>query len=220
MSVLLRIGVILVGLTSIGFLAGNATAQASGVSETNLEDPQLNSAEITRQDIRLPKLNRRDLNVGIWAGLISLEDFGVNTITGVRAGYQVTENIFFEARYAQSQGSETSFESLNKVRLLTDQDRELKFYDIGAGYQVSGQIFLTERYTFTSNLYLVGSVGNTQFAGSDEFTATLGAGANILLNRWLLIYLEGRDHWFDSELLAESKTAHNLVFSLGASTFF
>jgi hypothetical protein len=63
-------------------------------------------------------------------------------------------------------------------------------------------------------------MGNTQFAGSDELTITLGLGINFLIKDWLMLTLEGRDHLWDSEVLGAAKTTHNLVSSIGVATFF
>ncbi len=179
-----------------------------------------NTPNIERKIVELPKLDRRDLTLGIWSGLISIEDFGVNSISGARIAYQVSESVFFETRYAQSKASETSFETISDIQLLTDDDRQLKFYDLGLGYRINGQSFVSRHRSLSSNFYVVGSMGNTQFAGSDEVTLTMGAGFNLLINDWLMLTLEGRDHWWDSEVLGAAKTTHNLVGSLGVSTFF
>lgn len=189
-------------------------------SESTIDAISQNPPTIERKTVALPKLDRRDLTLGIWTGLISIEDFGANAITGARLGYQVSEGLFFESRYAQSKASETSFETISAIQLLTDDDRQLKFYDLGIGYRLHGQVFVSSRRTLSSNVYLVGSMGNTQFAGSDELTLTLGMGINFLIKDWLMLTLEGRDHLWDSEVLGAAKTTHNLVSSIGVATFF
>jgi outer membrane beta-barrel protein len=189
-------------------------------ADTRIDAISQNPPHIERKTVELPKLDRRDLTLGIWAGLISMEDFGANTLVGARLAYQVSESVFFESRYAQSKASETSFETISDIQLLTDDDRQLKFYDLGIGYRLHGQVFVSSRRTLTSNVYVIGSMGNTQFAGSDEVTLTLGMGMNFLINDWLMLTLEGRDHLWDSEVLGAAKTTHNLVSSIGVSTFF
>jgi hypothetical protein len=96
-------------------------------SESMIDAISQNPPTIERKTVALPKLDRRDLTLGIWTGLISIEDFGANSITGARLGYQVSEGLFFESRYAQSKASETSFETISAIQLLTDDDRQLNF---------------------------------------------------------------------------------------------
>jgi len=194
-----------------------ALTQAADMVATDIID---STPTIERKPVVLPTVDRRDLALGVWSGFISIEDFGVNSISGARIAYQVSESLFFESRYAQSKAGESSFETISDIQLLTDEDRKLKFYDLGIGYRIAGQSFITRKRTLTSNFYLVGSMGNTQFAGSDELTTTFGAGFNVLLNDWLQLSLEGREHLWSSDVLGTEKNTQNLVFSVGVSTFF
>ena len=67
---------------------------------------------------------------------------------------------------------------------------------------------------------LVGGVGNTDFAGDDYFTVTLGAGYRMLPIDAVAINFDVRDHMFDSDLLGDSKITHNIEFSMGLNFFF
>ena len=76
------------------------------------------------------------------------------------------------------------------------------------------------RRAFGSALYMIAGAGNTQFAGDDHFTVNIGGGARLLITDWLAAHIDVRDQMFDSDLLGESKTTHNIGLHIGFSGFF
>jgi outer membrane beta-barrel protein len=63
-------------------------------------------------------------------------------------------------------------------------------------------------------------VGNTSFADSDFFTLVFGAGYRMLLLDSLAMHVNVRDHMFDSDLLGQDKTTHNIEFTMSMNYFF
>ena len=72
----------------------------------------------------------------------------------------------------------------------------------------------------SSRRYLVGGVGNTSFAGDEQFTMVFGTGYRIILSDWLTWNMDFRDHMFETELLSKKKTTHNIEFATGLTVFF
>ncbi|HYQ72154.1 MAG TPA: outer membrane beta-barrel domain-containing protein, partial [Gammaproteobacteria bacterium] len=69
-------------------------------------------------------------------------------------------------------------------------------------------------------LYIIAGAGNTEFADDSHFTVNAGAGYRFLLNDWIALHLDFRDHIFDSDLLGNDKTTHNLEGTGGVTIFF
>ena len=86
---------------------GPALAAEDGENsqETPVIDPQ-----VDRREVRPAKIDTEDIEIGAYVGLMSIEDFGTNTVVGARLAYHITERLFFEATYGQTTAEETSFE--------------------------------------------------------------------------------------------------------------
>ena len=183
---------------------------------------QVIDPEVDRREIKEPKIDREDFEVGAYAGIMSIEDFGSNVSYGLRIAYHITEGFFMEATVGQSDGGLTSFEVLSGgARLITDSERTLTYYNLNVGYNIlPGEVFLGEGRAYNTNLYLIAGLGSTTFAGDDRFTVNSGAGYRFLLNDSVALHLDFRDHLFDIDLLGEEKTAHNLEGHLGFTVFF
>ncbi|MCU7861333.1 MAG: outer membrane beta-barrel domain-containing protein [Candidatus Thiodiazotropha sp. (ex Lucinoma kastoroae)] len=188
----------------------------------NLREELLIEPEIARREIEEPEIDSEDFEVGVYAGLMTIEDFGTSAVYGARLAYHGTESIFLEAAIGTSEANETSFERLGgDVQLLTDDDRKLTYYNLSAGYNIlPGEVFLGGKYAYNSQFYLIAGIGSTRFAGDDEFTVNLGAGYRLLISDWLTLHLDARDHMFESDLLGETKTTHNFELHGGLTFFF
>ena len=186
------------------------------------ETEQVIEPEIERRDIKDTAIDTENFQVGVFAGAMNVEDFGTNFVYGLRAAYHVTEDIFTELTYGRTKTSETSFERLSgNIQLLEDDDRTLEYINASAGFNIlPGEGFVGNKWAFTSALYFIGGVGGTRFAGDDVFTWNIGAGYRVLINDWLALRIDARDHVFDLDLLGESQTNHNLEFTGGLSIFF
>lgn len=185
-------------------------------------DEQVVRPEIKRREVTEDAIDTEDFELGAWGGIMSIEDFGSNPVYGLRGTYHVTEDIFLEATYGVTRGDETSFERLSgAANILTDSERDLDYYNLSFGFNVfPGESFVGKRWAFTSAFYLIGGIGSTSFAGDDMLTWNAGFGYKVLLNDWLALRVDARDHIFDLDLLGEKRTTHNLEFSGGLSIFF
>lgn len=186
------------------------------------EIEQVVRPEIERREVREADIDTEDFELGIFGGVMNVEDFGTNPVYGARATYHVTEHIFVEASYGRTDTSETSFERFSgATQLLADEDRNLDYYNLSFGFNLlPGQSYIGSRWAFTSDFYLIGGVGSTGFAGEDMFTWNVGFGYKVLANDWLALRVDARDHVFELDLLGEQKTNHNLELTGGLSVFF
>jgi outer membrane beta-barrel protein len=214
----LFLSALLVGLTGIG---SNVYAQDDGTSDDD-ELEQIITPDIKRRTIKEDDLDSENFEMGIFYGLLSIEDFGTNDVVGITFAYHITEDFFVEAAYGVSKTEKTSYELLSGgVELLTDDERDLSYYNISLGYNfLHGQVFMSDKWTFNNHFYIVAGAGNTDFAAKDYFTTNLGAGLRFYTTDWLALDLSMRAHSFKHELFGESKTITNLESRLGLSLFF
>ncbi len=169
------------------------------------------------------KIDNEVFEAGFFLGMISIEDFGTHPLYGVKASFHATEDFFLQANYGRSEAGRTSYETINGsgINILTDADREYSYYDVLVGYNLfPGETFVTRNLTFNSAFYLIGGVGNTQFAGDEQFTLVVGTGYRIIFSDWLTWNLDYRDHMFETELLGHKKQTHNIEFATGLTVFF
>ena len=184
--------------------------------------PAVIDPDLERRDIKQPRIDSENFEIGIHGGLMSIEDFGTNSSFAARFTYHIAGGFFAEAAYGQSEGGTTSFERLSGAApLLTDEEREFTYYDLSFGYDIlPGEVFIGSSRAFNTALYLLAGAGSTEFGGDDRFTITLGAGVRFLMTDAFAVHLDVRDRLFDIDLLGEDKTAHNFDTTLGFSFFF
>ncbi len=186
------------------------------------EPDQVIKPELKREPVKPAKIDTENFEAGAYVGLLSIEDFGTNSLVGGRLAYHFSEDFFVEANYAQSKAGDTSFERLSgSIRLLTEAERELSYYNLSFGFNVlPGEAFVGSGKAFHTALYLIGGTGSTEFAGDDRHTLNFGFGYRFIFNDWLAGHLDVRDHIFDIDLLGSSKSSHNLEVSTGLTVFF
>jgi outer membrane beta-barrel protein len=203
-------------------LAPAQPAAATG-SDENADAVQVITPEVKPREVSEAEIDDESFEIGVYAGIINIEDFGSEPLFGINASYYATEDFFLQLNYAISKAGNTSFEDLSgeNVRLLTDSERDYSYYNALIGYNIfPGEVFMTSKLTFNSAFYLVGGVGNTHFGGEDNFTTTLGTGYRIVLRDWLTWHIDFRDHIFKSEIIKDDETTHNLELSTGLTLFF
>ena len=216
-----RVLVLFLGLTlCIGGLTGCARDRLVQAEDTT--QPPVIEPDVERRDIEVPKIDTEDFEVGITAGQISVEDFGVNTVAGGRFAYHVTEGFFVELAAGRADTELTSFERLSgAAQLLTEDEREYSYYNVSLGYNIfPGEHFIGKNRAMNTETYVIGGVGKTTFAGDDRFTINFGMGMRVMPLDWLAVHGDIRDHVFDIDLLGQEKTSHNLEATLGVTFFF
>jgi len=205
-----------VALSALSLMANAADTQTRSVLD------KIITPNLERRDPVSPNIDTEDFELGFYAGIINVEDFGSNTVTGLRLAYHISEDFFAEANYAQSTLQETSFERLSgSTQLLSDEQRELNYYNLSLGYNLlPGEIFIGKDWSFNSAIYLLAGVGNTNFADDDYFTYNAGIGLRLLATDWLALHFDVRSHIYEHELLGEAQTVFNLESHAGVTFFF
>jgi outer membrane beta-barrel protein len=169
-----------------------------------------------------PQVERQNWEIGVYGGVMSIEDFGTDMAYGLRLAYHLTEGFFIETTAGTSRAGLTSFEVLSGgARLMSDSERDLVYYNLNVGYNIlPGEVFIGEGRAFNSSLYLIAGLGSTRFAGDDRFTINAGLGYRFLITDSIALHIDFRDHLFDIDIIGEEKTAHNPEGHVGFTVFF
>jgi len=177
---------------------------------------------VTRREIKVPKIRSSNVELGLFYGELSIEDFGAHPVSGITVAYHITEDFFFQAEAGRAKAGRTSFEVLNGgVQLLTDSERQFTYYDLSLGYNfLPGEAFLGRGVAMTSAFYLIGGFGGTDFAGDTKFTLNFGAGYRVVPIDWMAVHVTVQDHVFQTSLLGTTKLTNNLEARLGVTVFF
>ncbi len=185
---------------------------------------------VSRLKITVPKIDVDDFEITLFQGMLSVENFGSNSVSGVRLAYHVTEDFFLEGTYGKSTISDRAFRDLG-LALFPNPEEDLTYYNVSLGAELfPGEVFLGRKRAMSSSVYLIGGVGNTDFVGGtraggnqtreSRFTFNFGIGIRLLPTDWLAVRVDIRDHVFESDLLGDNKTTNNLEFSAGLAIFF
>lgn len=198
------------------------TAASHAAEPMVIDTEQVIKPQVERRQITEPQIAAEDFEVGLFGGLMSVENFGVNPVFGIRTAYHVSEDFFVEAAVGQSKTTKTSYERLSgAAELITNNERLLRYYNLSLGYNLlPGEVFINGKYAFNTALYIIAGIGSTHFAGNDRFTVDLGTGYRFLATDWLAIHGDLRDHIFDIDLFGSNQITNNIEISLGATIFF
>jgi len=181
---------------------------------------QVIEPEVERREIKEPKIDKENFEIGAFAGIMSIEDFGSDLVYGARLAYHLTEGFFVEGTAGQTEAGLTSFEVLSGGARLFD-NRTLTYYNLNLGYNIlPGEGFIGEARAYNTQLYLIAGLGSTNFADDDRFTVNFGFGFRFLLNDSWTLRADFRDHLYDINILGEEKTVHNLEGTVGFTVFF
>lgn len=205
---------------------GDAAEQEEVVLSSDEEPtsipPRVIEPEVERREVRVARIDSENVELGVYYGALSIEDFGTNPVQGITAAYHVTEDLFFQAAFGRSKAGRTSYETLGgAVQLLTPSERRFTYYGLSLGYNLfPGEVYIGRNLAMNSSLYLLGGIGSTKFAGDQRFTVNFGAGYRILPTDWLAIHIDVQDRVFQSDLLGRDKLTNNIGAHLGVTVFF
>ena len=196
------------------------TAAEAQTLEPAPDAEQLIEPQIARRDIIIPRIDTENVEVEMYAGMLSVEDFGVYPTIGLRTAVYVSEDLFIAGSYSIANVSDKSFRDIG-LPIFRRPEQRLAHFDLTLGYNaLPGQFFIGQRRALNSALYLMAGVGNTSLNNEDYFTLTAGAGWRLLFTDWFALHLDARNFLFKTDILGTRKTVQNIELSTGVSVFF
>ena len=203
-------------VSALWLLSPLAFAQQPGDGNTRIE-PQIEQSEVIPA-----RLDTENFVVALRGGILSIEDFGSSSLAALQLSYHINEDLYISAEYAMAKAGLTSYERLSGAApLLTDSEREWLYYGAELGYVLlPGQVYLGRNYAVNTGWSLFAGAGNVDFAGDKVFAFKVGSQFRLYMTDWLALDLVVTDYVFETTILAEQKTTHNLNVALGLAVYF
>ncbi|KKO44093.1 hypothetical protein WG68_17405 [Arsukibacterium ikkense] len=168
------------------------------------------------------RLDTENFVVALRAGVLAIEDFGSSGLAALQLSYHINEDFYLSVEYAQAKAGLTSYERLSGAApLLTDSERQWRYYGAELGYVLlPGQVYPGGNYVFNTGWSVFAGGGNVDFAGDKVFALKFGSQLRVYVTDWLAVDLVVSDYVFETTMLAETKTSHNLNLALGLAVYF
>ncbi len=83
--------------TTGGSTADNDADADSDSAQADASPPAVVEPQVQRRTITVPQIKSKNVEIGAYYGVLSIQDFGAQPVAGVRLDYHVTEDFFFEA---------------------------------------------------------------------------------------------------------------------------
>ncbi|MDH4275284.1 MAG: outer membrane beta-barrel domain-containing protein [Gammaproteobacteria bacterium] len=201
----------------------NARAATDADAEFRLSGkPLLYEPEVERRPVHLANIDSEYVEFGPYAGLLSVEDFGANVVTGWRLVLHPLPWLFVEGARGTSAVSDETFRKNFSFPIFQDgQLTALTYSYVALGWNLMpGEIFLGRSLALTSGVYVLGGAGRTEFNHESWPTIVYGMGLRVLPIDWIALHLDVRGLEFQSSLLGRRKMTHNVELNVGASVYF
>lgn len=204
-------GLLFILLSCFAGVAAGAESESSG---------QVIQPEIDRRELKIPRIDTEDYEVGLFGGILSVEDFGAEPVYGARLVYHVSESFFVEGVAGKSTVTDQELCDLG-LCLFPAREQDLTYFALSVGVNLfPGEVFLGRQTAMTSAVYVLGGVGSTSFVDENRFTLNFGIGIRMLPVDWLALHLTMRDYLFESDILGSNKLTNNFELTAGVSVYF
>ena len=175
-------------------------------------------------------INNEIFELGIFGGIINIENFTSEFAQGISATFRASEDYFIQYNFLQADVALTAIESssfiegtqIPALKYDLGKDRKFTHYDLLVGYNLfQGEFFPSSSKANLSTLYVIAGVGNTEFGRESSMTYTVGIGYQIALNRRFGLHIDFRDYIYRSGLVTEkSNTVSVTQISTGIKFSF
>ena len=192
----------------------------TGATSTGANEPVI-VPEVDRRDVRLPKFPSNDIEIGLFGGSYTTDNFGTSGVGGARIDYHVTEDFFLEVSFGVSRVSDKAFRQVLPGGIFATGVDTLRYRELSLGWNVfPGEIFLGGRHAKASAIYVIAGLGTTSFDQQRAQTASYGMGLRVFLRDWFAVRFDVRDHVFSYDLLGRRQTSHDPELTTGLSFLF
>lgn len=168
------------------------------------------------------KIDTERFQLGVFGGLLAVEDFNNNPSYGLSLSYQISSKYLAQLNYGSSAVNNATFEV--DTPFLSESQRDFTYYNLALGYQLySARSFLGATRKYDTDIYLLAGVGSTEFGGDSGTSYMLGASYRVVLTDWLVWNIDVRDHLFSRTLESisrDSKMTQNVELATGLSILF
>ncbi len=165
------------------------------------------------------KIDTEFFELGVTAGMVTIEDFTTEFSYGVSGTFKTTEDFFLQFNGLTSDFTLSSVEE--SAQGPYSGDRTYRHWNLLLGYNVfQGEVFRGD-YAGLASLYVVGGVGDTEFLDESNFTYVYGVGYHMAVSRRYTVRLDYRQTVYDSAVVDQQEnTTTNAQLSIGFGWLF
>jgi outer membrane beta-barrel protein len=179
------------------------------IIEPNKSAPQLQAAAIDTEKFEL----------GVYTGLLSIEDFNTNVVTGIAFNYHLSKRFIAQATYGKTEVDQAAFETIANGKFLSDYD--FTYIDLVLGYKIfDGRSFMGKRHKYNSALYFMGGAADVSFADNNETGLVLGTSYRTVITDWMTFNIDIRNTTLDMELIGVTRKTNNTELNVGLNALF
>jgi outer membrane beta-barrel protein len=178
--------------------------------------------DIERRDVRLSEIEAQNIELGVFFGVLSIENFGSQAMYGIRAAYHITELFFIEGVSGQSSITDQVLRSEGVSPVFSSDKENIDFYNLSIGFNLfSGETFFAGKWALNSSGYVKAGAGSIDLVVDDKLTFNLGIGIRFVINDYLAFHVDMEDMVAESGILAGNNSiTHNLQLHTGFTLFF
>lgn len=208
----------------VAFMAALPAAAQTQPPTSELTKPaneQVIVPEVDRRPVKLPRYPSNDFEIGVFAGTYATENFGTSEVDGLRLGYHVTEDIFFETVFGRTKVNDAAFRQVLPGGVFPRGVEKLYYNNFSVGLNLlPGEVFIGRNFALASSAYVMMGLGTTRFNQQRLQTFNLGGGFRVFLGEGVAVQVDGRDHIYSVDLLGKRRVTQNLEFTAGLTFFF
>jgi len=210
--------------TGLALLAATAGAQAQSQAQSQAQTPaaeQVIQPQVQRRDVKPPRYPSNDIAIGVFGGVYATENFGTSGVSGVRLGYQITEDFFVDGTWGRTQVSDAAYRLGRPGGVFAVPIDRLTYYGVSLGWNaLPGEVFVGRNLAWRTQGYVLAGFGTTEFAASKQQTWHAGFGGRVIVKDWFALQADVRNHVFPLDLLGERRNTQNLEVTFGLTVFF
>jgi outer membrane beta-barrel protein len=178
----------------------------------------LGSPAVADDDISV--INEERFELGLYTGILSVEDFGSEPVAGLEFTYQLPNKWLLQASYGRAEVGQAAFESSQRQFLASD-DRDFEYIALTGGFRlIDGRSFWGSDFRFRSDIHLLFGPERVSFAGSDEWGFNAGLRYRVAFAEWLTGNVDFREHFVERDFIGDSKNTMNTEFRFGVNVLF
>lgn len=176
-------------------------------------------------------IDTEKFQLGAYAGVIQIEDFGSSGVTGLSAAYQIAEDYLLMFHTAKAKPDKNVIETTVGFDRTPGSLRDFSYTTLSGAYRLfKTRSFLGARLKYDSDLYASAGLGRTTFADYTGNGITLALSYRVVVTDWMVINLDMKDHIYDQldvydpfsavEASGHTKMTQNIECSFGINALF
>lgn len=171
-------------------------------------------------EARYAAIDSEKFELGAYIGMLSVEDFGSDVVSGIELSYHFTPAWMLQLNYGEASVDEAAFETSDRS-FLTESDRDFEYYSLVAAYRLlRGRSFIGSRNKYDSDIYLLAGPERVRFAGDREWGLGFGVSYRLVLADWVIANVDIREHLVKRTFIGDRKQTMNTELRIGFSWLF